>query len=179
MIIPDATVDLEVQLASLSGGERDALYFPSRTSREDIAPRGRFFSVDIRGEEFGVQEYGVAVFQDPSEAAQYPALVRELGLTQANALILGYQQFDKPLTGGGKTVSVLRNHAVLFDECTTQEMEEYQIVTLATRFPKDRVICQPPVHALRDRVARYSPMDRERFASSVRQVLAFLAGGNT
>jgi len=68
VILPDASVDLSVQLDALASGERKFAYFPGR-DRSDI-PFG-FAFVEVAGEEHGVAERGVAVFRDRADIQDY------------------------------------------------------------------------------------------------------------
>ena len=113
MILPDASVDLSVQLGALASGERKFAYFPGR-DRSDI-PFG-FAFVEVAGVEQGVPERGVAVFRDRADIQDYLGEVSSEGLTAANARWLGYLSGGKPSGCVCVMASVLRDGGVVHDE---------------------------------------------------------------
>lgn len=141
MILPDASVDLSVQLGALASGERKFAYFPGR-DRSDI-PFG-FAFVEVAGVEQGVAERGVAVFRDRADIQDYLGEVSSEGLTAANARWLGYLSGGKPLGCVCVMASVLRDGGVVHDELVPAGAAARRAETvLRTRFPRDSVVLQP------------------------------------
>ena len=171
MILPDASVDLSVQLGALASGERKFAYFPGR-DRSDI-PFG-FAFVEVAGVEQGVPERGVAVFRDRADIQDYLGEVSSEGLTAANARWLGYLSGGKPSGCVCVMASVLRDGGVVHDELVPAGAAARRAeIVLRARFPRDSVVLQPVEQALRDRVSRYSRRDLERFPEAVELAASF------
>jgi hypothetical protein len=159
-MVPDASIDVEMQLEALCRGERKLAYFPNRCAEE--IPRTLYtLSVEENGQP------GVVVFTNPRDRAQYEQEIAENGIQSVNARWLGYRADKNECSDGGTVISVLRHGGVVHDELVPpfidQIIKRVEELENDPRFRGCVIDVTTVPEALRNRVARYSDADKKRF----------------
>jgi hypothetical protein len=148
-VLPDPLCDIRAQVVEMRAGRKKIVYV-SGDRLPDVGEDG-FAVVPVEGD----GEHGHTVLPENS-VAQYLTDVHNLGLADANAQWLGYQESKRTLLGRNdlSSVRVMRGDCVIHDELVAEPNVGTAMHRLRRRFPGAAVVTNSIVETLQDRINR-------------------------
>jgi len=153
VILPEASVDVEVRLEAVASGELSAAWFEGRRV-EDFQTNLCCAPASDAGHN------GVAVTRTPDMSSQFMQSVTYLGLPRTIQMWVGFADYTQ---SGDALLAVIRDGGAVHEEIIPSEYVQERRRELAKFFRGDKIVVSSVVEGFLARAGRYSDQDRSRF----------------
>ncbi len=153
VVLPEATIDVEVRLEAVGDGELSAAWFEHRRAEEMRTPL-----VCVPASDAGHE--GVAVLQNPEMAGMFAQSVQYHGLPRTIQTWVGLADYTQ---SGDMMIAVMRDGGAVHEEIIPEEFARARKAELAKFFRGDKLVVSSVVEGFLARAGRYSEQDRTRF----------------